>query len=261
MLDFGEIGKSLHEMSKTYQIPCLAVIDEVENALGSALTRVHGYDVDVQITGNGTPGLRMVGYKGTREGCTISRIYPETLNKRTVKFLRRRLAMRLNERAVLEEFFTLTPLQRHVYEGKIYKTPISGKELHIDITHYDRYFGIKNSAAAVCRFIEQPLPERGRYRIGDMLVFYVLRVQAMLVNGYPKLEIYVSRSSKSLVDRLIKKYIADETGNPAVGEIKCIKRVASAYSRVVSTVRINPKILDRVSKEVNEVIRVEVVDV
>jgi len=261
LLDFGEIGKSLHEISKTYQISCLAVIDEVENALGSALTRVYGYDVDVQITGNGTPDLRIVGYKGTREGCTISRIYPETLNKNTVRFLRRRLAMRLNERAVLEEFFTLAPLQCHVYEGKIYKPPFPGKELYVDVTHYDRYFGIKSSAAAVCKFIEQPSSERGRYRLGDILMFYVMRVRAVLVNGYPRLEIYVSRSSKSLVDRLIKKYIADKTGNPAVGDIKCIKRVASAYSRVVSTVRIDPEILDRVSKEVNEVIRVEVVNV
>ena len=261
MLDFGEIEKSLHEMSKTYQIPCLAVIDEVENALGSALTRVHGYDVDVQITGNGTPDLRIVGYKGTREGCTISRIYPETLDKRTVGFLRKRLAMRLNERAVLEEFFTLAPLQCHVYEGKIYKPPIPGKELHVDITHYDRYFGIKNSTATVCKYRWQPSSERGRYRLGDILMFYVLRVRAVLVNGYPKLEIYVSRSSKSLVDRLIKKYIGDKTGKPADGNIKCIKRVANAYSRVVSTVWIDPEILDRVSKEVNEVIRVEVVNV
>lgn len=164
-------------MSKIYQIPRLAVIDEVENALGSALTRVHGYDIDVQITGNGTPELRIVGYKGTREGCTISKIYPETLGKRTMRFLRKRLAMRLNERAVLEEFFILAPLQCHVYEGKIYKNPISGKELYIDITHYDRYFDIKSSAAAVCKFIEQPSSERGRYRLGDMLMFYVLRVR------------------------------------------------------------------------------------
>jgi len=260
LLNFGEIGKSLQEMSKTYQISRLAVIDEVENALGSALTRVHGYDVDVQITGNGTPDLRMVGYKGTREGCTISRIYPETLSKHTVRFLRKRLVLRLNERAVLEEFFTLAPLQCHVYEGQIYKPPVPGKELHIDLTHYDRYFGIKSSSSAVCGYRWQPLSERGRYRLGDMLMYYVLRVRAVLVNGYPRLEIHVSRSSKSLVDGLIKKYIADDTGRPADGNIKCIKRVASAYSRVVSTVRIDPEILNRVSKEVNEVIKVEVVN-
>ncbi|MBN2569809.1 MAG: hypothetical protein JXB42_10315 [Deltaproteobacteria bacterium] len=248
-------------MSKTYQIPRLAVIDEVEIALGSALTRVHGYDVDVRITGNGTLDLRMVGYKGTREGCTISRIYPETLSKRTVRFLRRRLARSLNERAVLEEFFTLAPLQCRVYEGEIYKTPIPGKELYVDITHYDPYFGIKSSASAVCKFIEQPLSERGRYRLGDILMFYVLRVRAELINGYPRLEIYASRSSKSLVDKLIKKYMADKTGRPANGDIKCIKRVAGAYSRVVSTVQIDKETLDRVSKEVNETIRVELINV
>ena len=182
------------------------------------------------------------------------------LDKHSVKFLRRRLIKRLNERSVLEEFHTLAPIQHHVCEGKIIKPPTWGEALCVDIYH-DCYYGIKSASMAVCRYIDQPVSERGRYRLSDILMFYVLSVRAVKLNGYPKLEIYVSRTSKSLTEELIKKYIIEKTGKSVNGSIKCTKRIAGAYSKVVSTVRIEREILHKVSKKINEVVKVEVVDV
>ena len=250
----------MNEMARAYRIPRLAVVDEVESALCAAMTRLHGYEVDVRITGNGMPELEMTGYQGTRDGCTVHRIQPEMLDKRSVKFLRRRLTQRLSERSVLEEFYTLAPVQHHVYEGTICIPPTWGAAFYVDIYH-DCYYGIKSASMAVCRHIDQPVSERGRYRLGDTLMFYVLNVNAVKLNEHPRLEIYVSRTSKSLIDGLIKKYIIEKTGRPVNGSIKCIKRVAGAYSKVVSTVQIDRDILHKVSKKANEVVKVEVTSV
>ena len=260
MLNFKEIGESLNEMARVYRIPRLAVVDEVEGALCAAMTRLHGYEVDVRITGNGIPRLEMTGYQGTRDGCTVHRIYPEMINKRSVKFLRRRLTQRLNERSVLEEFDTLAPVQGHVCEGVICTPPTWGEALRVDIYH-DRYFGVKSASMAVCRHADQPVSERGRYRLGDTLMFYILSVRAIKLNEQPGLEIYVSRTSKSLVEELIRKYIIEKTGSPVNGSIKCIKRVAGVYSRVVSTEQIDRDILHKTSEKINEVIKVEVPNV
>lgn len=261
MLNFKEIGESLNEMARAYRISRLAVVDEVESALCAAMTRLHGYEVDVKITGNGIPNLEMTGYQATRDGCTVHRIYPEMLDKRSVKFLRRRLTQRLSERSVLEEFYTLAPLQHHVYEGTICTPPTWGEAFYVDISH-DCYYGIKSASMTVCENRYQPVAERGRYRLGDILIFYVLSVKAVkLTSGQPKLEIHVSRTSKCLIDRLIKKYLIEKTGRPIKGNIKCIERVAGVYSKVVSTEQIDRDILHKVSKKANEVVKVEVTNV
>lgn len=74
-------------------------------------------------------------------------------------------------------------------------------------------------------------------------------------NGMPRLEITLGRNGRGLVEGLIMKQVQ---GNPSGSNVKvrCVKRIAGAYSEVVSTAPVPRHAIKSVSDELKEYIRV-----
>ena len=111
------------------------------------------------------------------------------------------------------------------------------------------------SMVGSCPYRFQTPKERGTYRPGDVLSFQVLKVTPVMENGMPRLEITLGRNGRELVEGLIIKRVWE---NPSCKDVKtrCVKRIAGAYSEVVSTAPIPRDAIKSVSDELKEYIRV-----
>jgi len=228
-------------LSDKYGLPYDTVIREVY----LAITEIFNTEPDINAVVD-FEELKATNLGTGHGGSNLGDLRLSDINKPTLLKMQKLMEARLQRRAVLNRFMLFVGIRYSVIDGTICGYDESG-DLLVEIR--DETCG--DIATAVCEEHEQPPRERGCYRTGDTLPFYVKGIRPEYdPHRMTRLEIKLSRRSPALVELIIQKHAGIRP--------KCTRRIAGAFSNISTERRIPKEVLHKVSKILNERINVKV---
>ncbi len=242
---------SISDIVELYGLPEETVEEILLAAFSHSLTNSFGYEVEALM--NDAGALALYGYPSRHGELQVRNIPLERIGRPAIRQIRRTLTEDLVRRRILQEYDLLRQLTGRVLEGMVTKTLEKGP-IFVKLYHDDLCLG-KNTVTGTCPFRSQTPRERQTYRPGDVLAFHVLKIFPVSEDGMPRIDIVLSRNSKGLVEGLLMKQIRQD---PAMGstKVRCVKRIAGAYSVIESPVPLPLKAVKNVSDELKEYVRV-----
>ncbi|WP_088534190.1 hypothetical protein [Geobacter sp. DSM 9736] len=224
------------ELLSKYSLPEEQARSAIEVAIARTLTREMQisfsvkYDGKLEITAFHTHGKPAV-------------IPAEAINKKLFRHVRYQVELELQKRQALFEAEQLKQLRGVNVTGQISRILIDGT-LVVTLEIADLFRCLILSGE--CQVPFQPPRERGLYRIGQVLEFYVTKVVAIAAGHWSaRVHIRLSRTARDLPARLLR----ERTG---INGISCRRRIAGAFSDIVSTARIPKEAIVAVGKELGE---------
>lgn len=158
------------------------------------------------------------------------------INRQILQELRQRIPDTLLKASILKDYHLLRHRAKTIVSGTILKT--DPDLLYVELKDTD------TRIIAICHEGAQTPKERGRYKEGETLSFYLLSIHPVYQNGIPRLVIRLSRTSRGLVEGLLKR----ETGI----DLRCECRIAGAYSHITATAPIPRDTIKEVSDQLKE---------
>ncbi|HPC04877.1 MAG TPA: hypothetical protein PLA03_12280 [Acidobacteriota bacterium] len=240
----------VRELADIYGLPEEAVKAELLESLSNSLSAVFGAEIEVLPSEAGI--LEIYSYRDSSGDLQARSIPLSSIGRHAIKRIRRDLSLSLAKKRVLRDYDLSRDLVGRVVEGIIMKAVNHGSlsvRLQTDGPCNPR------SLVGSCPYRFQTPKERGTYRPGDVLSFQVLKMSPVLENGMARLEITLGRNGRGLVEGLIMNHARRNSSGRDV-KVRCVKRIAGAYSKVVSTAPIPRHVLKSVSEELKEYIRV-----
>jgi hypothetical protein len=240
----------VRELADIYGLPEETVKVELLESLSNSLAAVFGTEIEVLSSEAGN--LEIYSYRDLSGDLQVRSLPVSSIGRHAIKRIRRDLSLSLAKIRVLRDYDLCSDLVGCVVEGMVMKAVNHGS-LSIQLLA-NGLCNPKNLAGS-CPYRFQIPKERGAYRPGDVLSFQVQKVSPIMENGMPRLEITLGRNGRGLVESLIMKQVR---GLPSGRDVKvrCVKRIAGAYSKVVSTEPIPLHVIESVSDELKEYIRV-----
>ena len=240
----------VRELADIYGIPEETVKAELLKSLSNSLSAVFGAEIEVLSSEADT--LEIYSYRDSSGDLQVRSLPISSIGRHAIRRIRRDLSLSLAKIRVLRDYDLSRDLVGRIVEGMIVKAVNHGS-LSVRLRTNGPYN--PGSLVASCPYRFQTPRERGTYRPGDVLSFQVLKVTPVMENGMPRLEITLGRNGRGLVEGLIMKRAWK---NPSCRDVKarCVKRIAGAYSKVVSTAPIPLHVIKNVSDELKEYIRV-----
>lgn len=232
-----------------YGLPEDVVVEEIERTFSLVLTNRFAFDVDAHISDN---NIELNGYTSD-----VVKINPKNIKKPLIREIKYALANNLLCKTVYNKYFTIKPMIKKVIIGEIIRKASNGDIYVLGLDEKHSLRAIKKNGnldvVAVCKMAAQPPNERGWYKEGMRLPFYVNNVEAIFEKGIPCLRVSLSRNSKGLTEQLLKKSITNRGLNI---EVKCTRRIAGAISFISSSQAIPKDCIKEVSSELKERIKV-----
>ncbi len=243
---------NVHELADIYGLPENIVEEELLRSLSLSLTNLFGYEVEALLNDSGV--VELYSYPGSPGDLKVRNIPLSMIGRPAIRRIQRDLTVSLVKKRILRDYDLLQDLSGCVLEGMVAKAADQGP-LFVRLYAEGPYGFLKNTLTGICPFRRQTPRERGTYRPGEVLSFYVLKVLPILENGIPRIEITLSRNTRGLVEGLLMKQLHK---GPSIKnfKLKCIKRIAGAYAEVVSPAPLPLKAVKGVSDELKEYIRV-----
>ena len=240
----------VRELADIYGLPEETVKVELLESLSNSLAAVFGTEVEVLSSEAGN--LEIYSYRDLSGDLQVRSLPVSSIGKHAIKRIRRDLSLSLAKIRVLRDYDFCGDLVGCVVEGMVMKAVKHGS-LSIQL-QANGPCNPKNLVGS-CPYRFQTPKEREAYRPGDVLPFQVLKVFPIMENGMPRLEITLGRNGRGLVEGLIMKQVWEIPSGRDV-KVRCVKRIAGAYSKVVSTAPIPLHVIKNVSDELKEYIRV-----
>ena len=240
----------VRELADIYGLPEETAKAELLKSLSNSLSAVFGAEIEVLSSEAGA--LEIYSYRDSSGDLQVRSIPLSSIGRHAIKRIRRDLSLSLAKERVLRDYDLSRDLVGRVAEGIIMKAVNHGS-LSIRLHANGPYN--PGSMVGSCPYRFQTPKERGTYRPGDVLSFQVLEASPVMENGMPRLKITLGRNGKGLVEGLImNKALGTPSGKNV--KVRCVKRIAGAYSKVVSTAPIPLNVIESVSDELKEYIRV-----
>ena len=224
-------------------LPTDEAMDAVEVAIARTLSCALRSNVCVKIDGH----LEIVAYPSS-DGKPI-KISLDNINGKLRRHLLHQVNLELQKRKTLYEADRLKELRGYSAPGEIFRIADDGSLIvSLEIADYYRSLIL----CGVCPVRFQPFHEVGRYSIGSVRQFHITSVVPVMVNKkHSKVRILLSRTSRELPRILLQE-------RSRIAGITCLKRVAGAYSSIVTPARIPKKIINSVGKELEEHLHVSI---
>jgi len=233
--------EEIKSLSDKYGLP----YDTVTREVYLAITEIFNTERDINAI------VDFEELKGTKLGTghgggSTGELRLADINKATLLKLRVLIEGRLQRRAALNRFTLFVGIRNSVIDGTI-----CGHDEHGSLLVEVRDETCGDVTTAVCEEYEQPPRERRSCRMGDTLPFYVKEIRPEYDQyRMTRLEIKLSRRSPALVELLIQKHSGIRP--------KCTRRIAGAFSNILTQRRIPKDVLHKVSKILNERINVKI---
>jgi len=94
------------------------------------------------------------------------------------------------------------------------------------------------------------------FTVGQRRAFHLRKVEPVILNGTPRLKVFVDRVSKTLVEKLLKSQLGSRREKI---QIHCIKRYVGHKSIVLTTKRLPKSAIIAVDRELKERVQVKIV--
>ncbi len=225
----------INELSEKYRLQEWIIKDTIEEVVSLSLTKKLGFEVGVMFMGSSLDIW-------TFDDIEAKQISLTGIQTSVAEEIKHNITSALLKRSVLEDYDRFKDKIRTVVYGTIIKYHSSGAILVETDSISDRVI-------AICPMSSQTPKERGHYRVGDVLPFYITNIEPVYEKETPKLEIRLSRNSRGLPEGLIKNELIDSNRE---AKVRCIKRIAGAFSEIKSSERIPKKCVKKISDELKE---------
>ncbi|WP_028842909.1 hypothetical protein [Thermodesulfovibrio yellowstonii] len=236
---FASIVDAITELSEKYEIPFEEAVEYAENWLSFALSEYFGLDIQVYLKGKCSI---LVFFQSKVEELKIYKIKKEAL-KHAKEYLEYRFQC-LHAYKVFED------------ARKVVKTVVYAKVIRtINQTVYARFHNphaVTEGGRVLigsCPLEHQTPKERGTYREGMILPFFVTSVRGIVDGKVPRVIITLSRNSISLPEVLLREILQS---NGIFTRIRAVRRIAGAYTEIHAEEKIPKEFIKQVSQILKE---------
>jgi len=227
-----------------YRLPAGETKAFLERTLSSALSESFGKQTVVLFTGN---SLSIYRERGKNDVSELEQLPISRLSRKLIRRCRHQAETELQKRKALAEYDYLKPLQGTVIRGII--DGIREDFSLVILFSVDELFK-RREIIGICPLSLQPPRERGKYRRGEACYFIVARIRPIrLAEWLFRVDVRLSRTSRLLPELLLKM-------KSECADIRCIRRIASRISFVVSKERLPLEVIRDVSAELGERVKV-----
>ncbi|MDA8091527.1 MAG: hypothetical protein M0Z61_15065 [Nitrospiraceae bacterium] len=225
----------LRAVAEKYEIPLDEAKATIERSISSTLSGIFRLDVECLLTGDGCEI-----YVFRENG--VERLPVERLKKNILRAIKYGIVSALQEEATARGYEKLRYLAGGIIGG------------HVAVVFEERIFVELDGSAGrfvvgVCEKEHQTPKERGLYRTGDYLNFYVSSVTPSSNGRVPVLKVSLSRTSRSLTEGLLRSELSEK--HLAI-RVRCVKRAAGVFSLVEADGRVPGECIKTVSGELKE---------
>lgn len=226
-----------------YNLPEEQATDAIETAITRVLSTAFGTDMLVRVQGS----LEVYFLPASDPPRSID---PASLSRQLQRQVRFQIERELEKRQALHEREVLSALRGRPVTGEIRQIASTG-EATVALEMEDHFSRLALTGVCPVRYL--PLKERHALAVGDMKAFLVTSVLPVQKNGRSKVLIRLSRITKALPEALLK----EQTGETSV---RCIRRVAGAFSEIETIKKLPKEAIQAVSYELKERIIVRIVE-
>ena len=228
-------GADLRAVAEKYELPFDEAKAAIERSISGTLSAIFRLDVECLLTGE---GCEIYVFRENK----VEMLPMERLKKNVLRAVKYDIVSALQEEATARGYEKLRYLTGGIIGG------------HVAAAFEERIFVELNGSAGklvvgVCEREHQTPKERGLYRTGDYLNFYVSSVTPSSNGRVPVLRVSLSRTSRSLTEGLLRRELSEKLLDIRV---ICVKRVAGVFSLVEADGRVPGECIKAVSRELKE---------
>lgn len=231
-----------HELIEKYpSLPRESIYDAIEIAAIRAITAVMNTAVTASMGDDGVLHVHLLK-NGDQEEISVN-----TFSRKVKRRLLDEIEVELMRRQTCCDARDYSTIRGSVQTGLIERIHDDGS-LVVNIELLDLLTPV--NIYATCPVQQQPPHERGQYRLGEMLEFFVISSLPVSNGRLSKVRIIVSRTAREFPSRLLGKL----TG---LSGIRCTKRIPGGYSHIITRHKIPKTVINAVGKKLKEHLEVK----
>ncbi|TYO96726.1 hypothetical protein EDC39_11214 [Geothermobacter ehrlichii] len=234
-----------HDLLEKYNLPEDQVADAIEKAISRTLSAMFDLDILVRLDDR----LEIYALSKSFLDTDPRPIDPRGLSRQVRRQIRYQIERELEKRQAIHEGNLLRSLRGQIVKGEIRQVSSSG-DVAVVLEVEDHFRNV--AITGLCPFRHVPPKERGTFKPGVVRSFLVTSVLPVQQKDRYKVQIRLSRTSKTLPKLLLR----EETG---VKGIRCTRRIAGAFSEIESPQFLPKTAIRKVADELGERIIVRVV--
>ncbi len=235
---FGSLIDAIEELAEKYELSIEESVEIAESAISLALSEYIGHDIQVYLK----PECRIYIYTDF----AVREIQPSQIKKEAFKYVKERLSFRFYIYQAFKIFEDAKKLVRTVVFAPIFR--IIKNTLYVKIKNPHATIKAGRDLIGQCPLEHQTPKERGHYREGQILPFFVTSVRGVVENNTPKIIITVSRNSISLPEELLRMSLAQRG---IFTSIKAVRRIAGGWTEIQAEERLPKECI----KEVGDLLK------
>ncbi len=225
----------LRAVAEKYELPFEEAKAAIERSISGTLSVIFHLDVECMLTGEGCEIYVF------REN-SVEMLPMERLKKNVLRAIKYDIVSTLQREATARGYEKLRYLTGGIIGG------------HVAAAFEERIFVELDGrtgqlVVGVCEREHQTPKERGLYRTGDYLNFYVSSVTPSSNGRVPVLKVSLSRTSRSLTEGLLRRELSEKL---IAIRVRCVKRAAGVFSLVEADGRVPGECIKAVSGELKE---------
>ena len=236
---FGQVVDYIEELARKYEIPFEDALEQAEFALSHALSEKLNIDVQIYLKQN----IKILGFSDSK----AFKIRPKQIPKDAIAYAKEFLKYRFYCLSTQRILYDAKKLTRTVVTGTIKR--IIEKNLYVKFQNPHAMTEGGRVLIGVCPLEHQTPKERGAYREGMILPFFVTSVRGIVEERVPKIIITLSRNSISFPEALLRKFLND---NGIFIELKTLRRIAGAYTVIQASERVPKDYIKKVTEILKE---------
>lgn len=250
-MDAKKIKAQITELTEEYGLQEFEVISTVEELFGQHLSRWHNESVMVRL-------LEDYTFDATVFNSLTGDLEPRKLTANSLKInsdkgfnsIRRQIAKQLYRKATLKEASLYRQFLHEIVKGEVVLVDKATGRLYVEI---ELRKGELFTAICESQYQTPYMKKNAHYLLGEIMDFHLNKVEVVEIQGVPRTNIYLDRTSRILVTKLLKRQL---NGSAATTRLSCVKRVVGGYSLVLSSERLPKEAILAVDRELKEKITV-----
>lgn len=245
------IKKLITELTREYRLHEYEVISTLEDLFSRHLSRWLAESVLVRILEDYTfDATALNPLTGNLESRKVTASSLKINSAKGFNSIRKQITKLLCMKATLGEAAIYKQFLHDVVRGEIALVDKATGRLYVEIELCKG-----DLITAICEYQHQTphMKKNAHYLVGEKMDFHLFKIEVVELQGVPRINVYVDRTSRILVTKLLKRQL---NGSAARTRVTCVKRIVGGYSLILSNQRLPHEAIVAVDRELRERIRV-----
>lgn len=250
-MDARQIKAQIAELTREYGLQEFEVIATIEELFSQHLSRWHKQTVLVRILEDYTLDATVFNsLTGNLESRKVTANSLKINSAKGFNSIRRQIAKLLYRKATIKEVSLYRQFLHEIVNGEVALVDKITGRLYVEI---ELQRGVPLTAICEYQYQTPYMKKNAHYLIGEKMDFHLNKVEMVEFQGVPQINVYLDRTSRILVTKLLKREL---NGSAATTRLTCVKRIAGGYSLVLSNQKLPKEAILAVDRELKEKITV-----